>query len=64
MIHDVLTEENCATWELTWWYFEAVAVIFFTVELSLRFVRSPPTPASPLRRHAPDLCSSECFYPL
>jgi len=41
VIHDVLTEENCATWELTWWYFEAVAVIFFTVELSLRFIACP-----------------------
>jgi hypothetical protein len=40
-IHGVLTEENCATWELTWWYFEAAAVIFFTAELLLRFISCP-----------------------
>ena len=47
VLHDVLTEDNCSTWELTWWYFEAIAVIFFTVELGLRFVRSPTMPSAP-----------------
>jgi len=41
VLHDVLTEDNCSTWELTWWYFEAIAVIFFTVELGLRFISCP-----------------------
>ena len=40
-VHSVLDEVNCKAWETTWWWFEAIAVIFFTVELLLRFLSCP-----------------------
>eukprot|EP00908_Phaeocystis_cordata_P015589 Transcript_26743.p1 GENE.Transcript_26743~~Transcript_26743.p1 ORF type:complete len:507 (-),score=213.53 Transcript_26743:427-1947(-) len=37
----ILTDSNCESWVSTWWWFEACAVIFFTVELLLRFLSCP-----------------------
>ena len=36
-----LDEDSCKRWELAWLWFEAVAVVFFTVELLLRFATCP-----------------------
>ena len=37
----ILDEDSCEDWETVWWWFECLAVSFFTVELVLRFITTP-----------------------
>lgn len=41
VMHSALDVHNCKTWVRTWEWIETVAVLFFTVELVLRFISCP-----------------------